>query len=65
MNRDALLMDRNTHVEGFYLSTSLSLEWNNRVRPVLVKAQQTSGSVVTVGLSEATICSHSSFTCKS
>lgn len=39
-------MDRNTHVEGFYLSISLNLEWNNRARLDLVKAEQTSMSVV-------------------
>lgn len=46
MNRDALLMDRDTHVEGFYLSISLNLEWNNRARLDLAKAEQTSMSVL-------------------
>lgn len=46
MNRDALLMDRNTHVEGFYLSISVNLEWNNRAGLDLVKAEQTSTDIV-------------------
>lgn len=39
-------MDRNTHVEGFYLSISVNFEWDNRAWLALVKAEQTSASIV-------------------
>ena len=53
MNRDALLTDRNTQVEGFYLSISVNLEWNNRASLDLVKAEQTSASIVLQGCKKA------------
>lgn len=61
MNRNAPLMEKNTHPESFCLLISLCLEWNNRTRLDQVKEKTNlSGDS---GVMRGTICSDFSYTC--